>query len=442
LKTVALGALDFPAVVRPGDQLMWGQAAAEPAALIDALLRQRAAIGAFRIFVGASWCKSLTSDIADLVHIRSYCGAGLNRKLAQAGVLDIVPCRYSHLPGLIRRGVLKADVLLLQVSTPDAAGRYSLSMAHDYLPAAIDSARIVIAEVNRRAPWTYGERYLHESEIDIAVETDRELPDPMTADPGPVELAIAKRAAGLIEDGATLQVGIGTLPAAILSQLGGHRELGLHTGALIDEAAALVASGVITNARKSIDAGVSIAGVVMGGRRAQALGATNPSVQFRSIEYTHAADVLARLDNLVAINSAIEVDLTGQVNAEVGAGTYVGAVGGALDFLEGANRSRGGLPIIALPSTRIVSRLSGPVSTARSNVGIVITEHGAVDLRGLSICERIPKMISLATPEFREQLARDAFADRGLRPPSELPSPSKPGIFALDAHFSNGDRNA
>jgi acyl-CoA hydrolase len=174
-------------------------------------------------------------------------------------------------------------------------------------------------------------------------------------------------------------------------------------------------------------------------------------VQFRSIEYTHAADVLARLDNLVAINSAIEVDLTGQVNAEVGGGIYVGAVGGALDFLEGANRSRGGLPIIALPSTvgagantktRVVSSLSGPVSTARSNVGVVITEHGAVDLRGLSIHERIPKMISLAAPEFREQLARDASAVRGLHPPSELPLPSKPGIFALDATFSNGDRNA
>ena len=156
----------------------------------------------------------------------------------------------------------------------------------------------------------------------------------------------------------------------------------------------------------------------MGGRRAQALGAANSAVQFRSVEYTHAADVLARLDHFVAINSAIEVDLTGQINAEVAAERYVGAVGGAPDFLEGANRSRGGLPIVALPSTvdeggktrtRIVSRLSGPVSTPRSNVGIVITEHGAVDLRGLSIHERIPKMISLAAARFREQLARDAF---------------------------------
>ena len=397
---------------------MWGQAAAEPAALIDALVRQRTDIGAFRIFVGASWCESLTSDIADLVHIRSYCGAGLNRKLADAGALDIVPCRYSDLPGLIRRGVLRADVLLVQVSPPDISGRYSLSMAHDYLPAALDSARIVIAEVNRKAPWTYGERYIDESEIDIAIETDRELPAPMDTRPSAIELAIARRAAGLIEDGATLQVGIGTLPAAILSQLGGHRDLGLHTGALIDEAAELVTAGIITNARKSIDAGVSVVGVVMGGRRSQALGAANPAVQFRSVEYTHAADVLARLDHFVAINSAVEIDLTGQVNAEVAGVTYVGAVGGAPDFLEGANRSRGGLPIIALPSTvgegaktrtRIVSRLSGPVSTPRSSVGIVITEHGAVDLRGLSIHERIPRMISLAASEFRERLARDAF---------------------------------
>jgi acyl-CoA hydrolase len=420
---------------------MWGQAAAEPAALIDTLMRQRADIGPFGVFVGASWCESLTSDIADLVHIRSYCGAGLNRNLAKAGVLDIVPCRYSDLPGLIRRGALKADVLLLQVAPPDGSGRYSLSMAHDYLAAALDSARIVIAEVNHKAPWTYGERYIEESEIDIAIETDRALPDPVASRPSAVEFAIAKHAAGLIEDGATLQVGIGALPAAILSQLGGHRELGLHTGALIDEAAALVAAGVITNARKSIDAGVSVAGVVMGGRRAQALGAANPAVQFRSVEYTHAADILARQDRLVAINSAVEVDLTGQVNAEVAAGTYVGAVGGAPDFLEGANRSRGGLPIIALPSSRIVSRLSGPVSTARSNVGVVITEYGAVDLRGLSIGERIPKMISLAAPEFREQLARKAFgAAEGARS-SKLPLLPEPGIFALNAILSDRGRN-
>jgi acyl-CoA hydrolase len=397
---------------------MWGQAAAEPAALIDALVRQRSDIGAFQVFIGASWCRSLTSDIADVIRIRSYCGAGLNRKLAKAGVLDIVPCRYSDLPGLIRRGVLKADVLLLQVSPPDASGRYSLSMAHDYLPAALDSARVVIAEVNHKAPWTHGDRYVDESEIDVAVETNRELPEPAVLPPSAVELAIAKRAAALIEDGATLQVGLGTLPAAILAQLGGHRDLGLHTGALVDEAAGLVAAGVITNSRKSIDAGVSVVGVVMGGRRAQALGAANPAVRFRSVEYTHSADVLARLDHLVAINSAIEIDLTGQINAEVAAGTYVGAVGGALDFLEGANRSRGGLPIVALPSsidddgktrTRVVSRLCGPVSTPRSNAGIVITEHGAADLRGLSIRERIPRMISLAAPEFREQLAREAF---------------------------------
>jgi acyl-CoA hydrolase len=397
---------------------MWGQAAAEPAALIDALIRQRGDIGAFQVFVGASWCESLTSDIADLVRIRSYCGAGLNRKLAKAGVLDIVPCRYSDLPSLIRRGVLKADVVLLQVSPPDACGRYSLSMAHDYLPAALDCARVVIAEVNQQAPWTHGDRYIDESEIDIAVETSRELPDPRLPPPSAVELAIARRAAGLIEDGATLQVGIGTLPAAILSQLGGHRELGLHTGALVDEAAGLVAAGVITNSRKSIDAGVSVAGVVMGGHRAQLLGAANRAVRFRSVEYTHAAGVLARLDRLVAINSAIEIDLTGQINAEVAGGTYVGAVGGALDFLEAANRSRGGLPIVALPATvdddgktrtRVVSRLCGPVSTPRSNVAIVITEHGTADLRGLSIRERIPRMISLAAPEFREQLAREAF---------------------------------
>jgi acyl-CoA hydrolase len=273
----------------------------------------------------------------------------------------------------------------------------------------------------------------------------------VTDEPSAVELAIAKRAAGLIEDGATLQVGIGTLPAAILSQLGGHRELGLHTGALMDEAAALVArESSRMPARASMQVSPSPAwswGAVALKRWARPIPRCSSDRWSTPTPPTFSRAWI----NLVAINSAIEVDLTGQVNAEVAGGTYVGAVGGALDFLEGANRSRGGLPIIALPSTvgdgantrtRIVSKLSGPVSTARSNVGIVITEHGAADLRGLSIHERLAKMISLAAPEFREQLAKDAFADRGLRPSAQLSLPSKPGIFALNANFPEGDRNA
>src|SRR5690606_24039601 len=233
------------------------------------------------------------------------------------------------------------------------------------------------------------------------------------------EREVARHVAGLIEDGATLQLGIGAVPEAVLSELTNHRDLGLHSGALVEQAAALAQAGVITNARKSIDRGIAVVGICMGGRRAREYVHQNDRVCFRPADYTHAPDVLASIDRFVAINAAVEVDLTGQVNAEVADGIYVGAVGGAADFLRGARRSRGGLPIVALTSTagsaerrrsRIVARLSGPVSTARSDVRFVVTEHGVADLAGLSLRRRVQCMLTLAAPEFREQLEREAAA--------------------------------
>jgi acyl-CoA hydrolase len=179
----------------------------------------------------------------------------------------------------------------------------------------------------------------------------------------------------------------------------------------------LARTGVITNARKTIDRGVSVAGVLMGSREVRDFAHCNPSVQMRPVDYTHAADVLASIDRFVAVNSAIEVDLTGQVNAEVAGGVYVGAVGGAADFLRGAHRSKGGLPIVALPSRtrkgsesigRIVAHLAGPVSTARSDAGIIVTEHGIADLRGLTLSQRVRRMLDIAHPDDRDRLERAA----------------------------------
>ena len=396
---------------------MWGQAAAEPVILTDALMVQRHQLGRLEAFIGATWSQSANPEFADCIRFRSYCGAGSNRRLAKAGLLDVLPCNYSQLPELIRNRHIKVDVLMLQVAPADAAGRYSLSLAYEYLVTAIDGARIVIAEVNDRAPRTFGERTLGAEDIDFLVPSSRAplvSPAPPSSD---VERAVAVHAATLIEDGATLQFGIGTLPEAVLAQLTDRRELGVHTGAITDEAARLARAGVITNARKSIDAGVTIAGVAMGGRTLCDHIHDNADVQFRSVEYTHSAKVLSGIERFVAINSAVEVDLTGQVNAEVAAGVYVGAVGGGGDFLRAAGRSAGGVPIIALPSTagdgdsrvsRIVVDLSGPVSTARSDAGVIVTEHGIADLRGLSLSERVKRMVAIADPEFRESLERAA----------------------------------
>jgi acyl-CoA hydrolase len=414
--------IDLTRFVRVGDAVMWGQAAAEPVALTQALMAQRHRIGPIEAFVGASWSESADPAFADRVRFRSYCGAGHNRRLARGGVLDILPCPYSQLPVLIRTGQLRVDVLMLQLAPADATGRFSLSLAHEYLLPALDVARVVLAEVNDQAPWTFGARTLGAEDIDLIVHTSRA---PLLPPPGRLsaaEEAVAVRAGALIEDGATLQCGLGALPAAILAQLTDRRDLGIHSGALVDPMARLAQGGAITNARKSIDPGVAVAGVVMGGEAACRYAHQNPAVEFRSVDYTHAAQVLASIDKFVAINSALEVDLSGQINAEVADGVYVGAVGGAAEFLRGARASRGGLPIIALPSvggsaerrfSRIVARLNGPVSTSRSDAGIIVTEHGIADLRALSLSERRAGLLAIADPSFREELERaDANTSR------------------------------
>lgn len=402
-------------IVRAGDVVMWGQASAEPTALTLPLMAQRGEIGRFGVFIGISWSNAVQLAFADCVSFVSYCGAGNNRLLAKAGALDILPAHYSQFGGLIRSGALKVDVLMLQLSPPDAEGRHSMSLGCDYLAPAIATARVVIAEINDQAPWTFGSHSLTADDIDFAIRTSR---PPLCAPVGqaePAEGAIARNVASLVGDGATLQVGIGSLPEAIMGQLADRRDLGLHTGAMGDGAVALARCGALTNARKSIDAGASVAAVLMGSGVLNDFARRNPAVQLRSTDYIHSGPVLASIDRLVAINSAVEVDLTGQVNTEVANGIYVGAVGGGIDFMRGAQASRGGLSITALPSRteggnigRIVARLDGPVSAARSDAAIIVTEHGIADLRGLSLARRVQRMISIAHPELRERLAREA----------------------------------
>uniref|UniRef100_UPI00258678B4 acetyl-CoA hydrolase/transferase family protein n=1 Tax=Diaphorobacter sp. TaxID=1934310 RepID=UPI00258678B4 len=299
------------------------------------------------------------------------------------------------------------------VSPPDAQGRYSLGLVQEYLPAAIERARVVIAEVHPDVPWTHGGLHLQTSDFALLIDAEHPPLDQSRSAPGPVEQAIARHVAGWVEDGATLQLGIGNLPDAVLAALHGHRDLGLHSGAVGDGIAALAEAGVLTNARKSLDTGVGIGGILMGGERLRRWAHRNPQIELRGTDYTHDPEVLAASHKLAAINAAIEVDLTGQINAEVAAGCYVGAVGGAVDFLRGAARSRGGLPIVALPATakgasRIVAWLTGPVSTPRSDAGLIVTEHGVADLRGQPLSRRVRRLIDIAAPEHRADLERQA----------------------------------
>ena len=404
---------NLAAVVRPGDTVMWGQSHAEPLTLMRALVAQRHRIGRIRLFLGIGLSDVLAPEHADAFDFLAYCGSGSNRKLARAGVLDILPAHYSQLPQLVRSATLRVDVMMLQVSPPDASGRYSLGLAREYLVEALKGARAIIGEVHPDVPWTHGGPYLREADFDLLVQSDATFPSAPASVPGPVETAIGRHVASLIEDGATLQTGIGAIPDAVLAQLRDRRDLGVHTGSIGDGIAALCEAGVVTNARKKIDAGVTIGGVIIGSERVRKFAHRNAAVELRGTEYTHDAGVLGRIDRFAAINSAVEVDLTGQVNAEVAAGTYVGAVGGVGDFLRAAQASDGGVPIIAMPSTagrhsRIVTQLSGPTTIARSDACVIVTEYGVADLRGLSLSQRVPRMIAIAHPDHREQLERQA----------------------------------
>ncbi|MEO1988991.1 MAG: acetyl-CoA hydrolase/transferase C-terminal domain-containing protein [Martelella sp.] len=403
--------LDLTRYLRPGDTIVWGQSHAEPTSLVVRLIEQRHALARLRLFLGIGLDDNLKPEHSDAFDFISYCGSGSNRALANAGVLDILPVHYSRLPDLMTSGQLRIDAVFLQVSPPDEKGRHSLSMAREYLLPAIKHARVVIGEIQPDAPWTFGGPYMTERDFTALVSSDAKMPESRLRSIGPVEDAIGRNIASLIEDGATLQVGIGNVPDAALMALSDRRDLGIHSGAIGEGVAMLSRAGVITNSRKAIDTGVSIGGVLMGGSVLRSFAHRNPAIKLRGSDYTHDPMVLGRIERLIAMNSAIEVDLTGQINSETANGRYLGAVGGILDFTRAAGASKGGVPIIALPSTgsgtsRIVPALSGPVTVPRSESCVIVTEHGIADLRGLSLSGRISRMIAVAHPDHREELER------------------------------------
>jgi acyl-CoA hydrolase len=408
--------LDLREFIRPGDAIVMGQGTAEPLTLTEALVRQRRELGGVRVFLGVMFSDTFDPAQCDGIELRGLGGVGTNRRLVKAGVLDVMTCHVSQVNDFIAGGEIGCDVALVQVSPPDEQGRYSLGLAADYTRAAVDKARVVIAEMNHLVPQSLCDGALVASDIDVLVETRRAPIQLPSAPIGDLERRIAAHVDAYIPDRATLQVGYGSIPEAVIAMLSNRRDLGVHSGMVGDSLVDLVECGAVTNAFKEMDVGVSVTGVLFGtDDRLYRFVHRNPAVRVCSIDYTHAGAVLSRLSRYVSINSALEVDLTGQVNAESVNGDYIGAVGGQVDFVRAAGRSPGGASIIALPSAakggtlpKIVARLSGPVTTARSDVDVVATEHGAVRLRGMPLRHRVKAMIDLAAPQHREALERQA----------------------------------
>jgi acyl-CoA hydrolase len=402
--------LDLTGLIRPGDTILWGQVTGEPPSLVEALVEQRAALGGVSVFLGTGLARVLRPEHADHIAMRGLGGLGTFRALASAGVLEVLPVHGGQVHRMITTGQIRCDVALLLLPPADAAGTHSLGPCVDYMDAAIAKARVVIAEVSPHVPDTQGHARIPAARLDAVWHSERTPYLVPRAEPNAVERAIGAHITAHIPDGATIQTGLGALPEAVLAALTQHRDLGLHSGILGDGAMALMQAGVITNARKPMDTGISVTTTLVGSADLHRFAHHNATVALKPSSYTHNEVVLARLPQLFAINGAAEVDLTGQVNAERIGANIIGGVGGQADFARAAARSLGGASIIALPATasdgssRIVARLSGPVTTPRSDVDLVVTEHGVADLRGASERERARRLIAIASPAARESL--------------------------------------
>lgn len=407
--------LDLSRFLRRGDRIVWGQACGEPTTLVEALIAQAEGIGQLSAFAATSFSGLLDVAAADKIDLSSMGAIGELRALTAAHKLAIVPCHVSQVGSLIAQGRIGCDVAFVQVSPPDEHGNHSYGLIGDFVHEAVSKARVVIAEINERVPFTHGDVALPAERIDVAINVAREPVQLRPAPIGETDLAIARIVAGYIDDGAVLQVGIGAVPDAILRLLHDRRDLGVHSGMIGDALVDLVEAGVVTNARKPFDTGVSVTTALIGTKRIYDFADRNPRLAVRSSAYTHDPGLMARLRGLVTINSAIEVDLTGQVNAEQSGEHYLGGTGGQVDFVRAGHRSLGGRSIIALPATakggkvsRITAALSGPVTTARSDVDIIATEHGAAELKGQTLAERARRLVAIAHPSFREELERAA----------------------------------
>lgn len=393
--------IDLREFVRPGDTVAWGQGGGEPRALIGALLRQAPGLGGVTAFVGLTTDDRLAT--APGLALRSYGALGV----LSGKPVEVLRCHMSSLPGLIRSGRQPVDVVLCQVSPADADGYHGLGVSVDYLLAAVECARVVLAEVDPGVPVTGGPGRVHGSVFAATVPADRGPLAVADRQGGEIEARIAAHVAALVPDGATVQLGVGGLATAVATALWGHRDLRVHSGLIGDWLVDLDASGamVADNGHPSV-----VAGTALGTHRLYRYLDRNPRIEMRPVEQVHPAAVTAALPRFVAVNQALQVDLDGQVGAESVAGRYLGAIGGQVDFLRGAAASIGGVGIVALPSvttrgaSRIVERLDGPVTTSAADVGWVVTEHGAVDLRGLGRGERVHAVRSVADPSHRPSL--------------------------------------
>ncbi|MDX9872325.1 MAG: acetyl-CoA hydrolase/transferase C-terminal domain-containing protein [Clostridia bacterium] len=405
--------------VKSNQRVVIAHACGEPQPLVDALVNQAQRLENVEIVHMVAMGEALYCQPGMEKHFRhnALFVGGSTRQAVHEGRADYTPCFFHEIPRLFRQGYLPVDVALIQVTPPDKHGYCSFGISVDYTKPAAGVAKVVIAQVNERMPRTLGDTFVHVSDLDFIVEDTRpllELPRPKISD---IEERIGYHIAQLVEDGSTLQLGIGAIPDAALKFLKDKKNLGIHTEMFSDGVMELVEEGVINNKAKTYHPGKIVSNFLMGTQKLYDFVHDNPIIEIYPVDYTNDPYVIARNPQMVSINSALEIDLTGQVCADtIGSRQYSG-VGGQVDFVRGASRSAGGKSIIAMPATaqggktsKIVARLAegAAVTTSRNEVHYIATEYGVVDLRGKSLRERAQALISIAHPDFRPMLREQA----------------------------------
>lgn len=410
--------------VKSGDRVVVGHAAGEPFPLVEELVRQRERLKDVEIVHMVALGRSEYCDPGMEKHFRhnSLFVGPATRKAVNEDRALYTPVFFSQIPRLFKEHILPVDVALIQVSPLDENGYFSFGISIDYTMPAAECAKTVIAEVNKQMPRTFGS-YIHISKIDYLVETDRplyQLPKPRITD---VEQKIGENIASLVSDNANLQLGIGSIPDAVLNFLKDKKDLGIHSEMFSDGVVELYEAGVVTNKYNNLNPGKFTATFLMGTKKLYDFVDNNPLVTMKPVDYTNNIMVAGKVNNLVSINSAIQVDLFGQVCSDTIGYQQFSAVGGQVDFVRASSVSPGGKSIIAMPSTakgdsvsRIVTILDegACVTTSRNDVHYVVTEYGIADLRGKSLRARVTALINIAHPKFKDALVREA-SQKGLR---------------------------
>lgn len=412
-------------VIKSGDHVHLSSVASAPQCLIEAMCRRGQAGELKNVHVHHLHTEGpapyADAQFEGVFQLDSFFVGGNVRKVTQSGYADYIPVFLSETQKLYRSGVLPCNVAMIQVSPVDDHGYVSLGTSVDATLAAVECADWVIAVVNKYVPRAFGDAMIPASMINLFVQDDKPLMESSFTAPNEIETAIGKHCAALIEDGACLQMGIGAIPNAVLAQLGNHRNLGIHTEMFADGVLPLVEKGVINGANKVTDKGKMVSTFLMGSKQVYDFIDNNPSVRMMDVGYTNDPFVIARNPKFCAINSALQIDLTGQICADSLGTKFYSGVGGQIDFIYGASRSEGGKAIIAMPSTtnkglsKIANTLTegAGVVTTRAHIHWFVTEYGAVNLYGRSLQERARLLISVAHPDHREELERAAFERYG-----------------------------